>query len=340
MKKLKILLPYLLIFLGYAIFNIFNQINTQDIIHTSLFQILVDIILAVGLYGAVFGIDINEFKKNFKFIFNIVTIGVIFKVLFVGSIMYIFTNNPLSFLLATVIAQIDPVSVASLDNAKSKLSEKGKTILRAWAAFDDPITVVLAISISMIILSIQNSPLDILYNELRNILFASIIYIIYIIKTEKNNFFLNLLLLISFIVSIYFELFLAIAIIGLFLRPKLFFLDKIIYILFLIVSFIIGILINNGVNILDGIILGILTIIAQTVTTFILGKTLIQYDKYRLSLAQQSGITAITLSLFLSIKHDNIISTIIVAIITINILYIILNLILEKFIMKNKPVGT
>jgi len=336
MYKLKIILPYILIFIGYYLFSTFSQFKYDDFIHSKYFQVLIDMILVIGLYGAVYGINTNAFKENFKLIFSVITIGVIFKVIFVGTILFLLTDNPLSFLLATIIAQIDPVSVASLDNTKSKLTKQGKTILRAWASFDDPITVVLAISISMIILSIQTSPLSIFYTELYNLLLVFLIYIIYYFIKNKSSILLYVLLFFAFIFSIYFELFLAIAVIGLFLRPKLPFLDLLIYLLFLIVSFVIGVFINNGINLYEGVLYGVFTILAQVITTFILGRELIRCDKVRLSIAQQSGITAITLSLFLATKHDDIIPTIIVAIITINILYVIINFLTEKYFIKDK----
>ncbi|TMR15670.1 hypothetical protein ETD86_26755 [Nonomuraea turkmeniaca] len=46
-------------------------------------------------------------------------------------------------ILAVAVAQIDPLSVASV-MADNRLSDRAKTILGAWSSFDDPVTVILA----------------------------------------------------------------------------------------------------------------------------------------------------------------------------------------------------
>ena len=336
MKYLKLSIPYIFILLGYFSFS-FIEINTNTIIQTDIFQILIDTILVIGLYGAVYGINISDFKSSKRLIFNVITIGVVFKIVFTGLIMYLITGELISFLIATVLAQIDPVSVASLQESRNRLSRSGRTVLRAWASFDDPVTVILAVLFSMIVLGdIDNNStiLSILSIESLNLLFALCIFGLFRIL-PNNKYFLYVLLLLSLVVASFYELFLGIAIIGLFLRPKLSLLNDIVYVLYLVVSFTLGIMINGGVNIENGILYGFLIVISQALTTLILGRKLNKQDKYRLSFAQQSGITAITLALFLSISHNNIIPTVIVAIITINILYLILNKGLEMYCIKD-----
>ena len=304
---------------------------------SAIFDIFSSIALLIGLYGSVYGIERQKLLENKNIIGLAVTIGVILKILIIGLFLYIITGQILSFLLATIIAQIDPLSVSSLEN--NKLSPRGNSILSAWASFDDPMTIIISLWISSTIIGIQFDFIN-MFTTLGkdiflNFLLATITFLLYT-KIKNQNLYQLFLLMIVFLFSLVFKLFLGIAIVAIFLRPKI---DKEINFLIKIalayVSIIMGILIVGGVNVYEGIILGILTVIAQFITSWILTKDLLFTDRIQLSIAQQSGITAITLAVYFSHFNNMIVGTISIAIITINSLYFILNYIYTKYYMTD-----
>jgi hypothetical protein len=96
--------------------------------------------LALGLYVATAGID-NAVARHHKWLIGrVLTIGVGLKIVLIGAVMLIFGDWRL-LTLAPAMAQIDPLGVAALEE-RDRMSEQARTILGAWAAFDDPITVV------------------------------------------------------------------------------------------------------------------------------------------------------------------------------------------------------
>jgi len=299
--------------------------DVNDFIYHSIwFDTLSTFALLVGLYGSVYGINKNKLFENKNIIISAVTIGVVLKIFIIGVAFYGVTGHiAWSFLLATIIAQIDPLSVASLE--ESNLSERGNTILKAWASFDDPMTVIISVWISVLMVggdfNLVNLALDVFYN----ILFAYFIYIIYKKIKAKNQYQL-LLLFFAFIVAIPFKLFLGIAIVAIYLKPNIENeIEMVIKMALFYVSIVMGILIAHGINVIEGIFLGIFTILAQFITAWLLTKELEFKDRVQLSIAQQSGITAITLAVYFSNLDSGIVETIAVAILTINVLYFLLN---------------
>ena len=304
--------------LGLGLGTLFNL---DDFIYTSVwFEFLSTLALLIGLYGSVYGIDREKLLEEREIVFSAVTIGVVLKILIIGLLFYAVTDQiGWSFLLATIIAQIDPLSVASLE--ENRLSERGNTILRAWASFDDPMTVIISVWISTLIVggdfNLFNLGVDILYN----LLFAYGVYRLYQPIREKNRYQL-LLLFFAFIVALSFQLFLGIALIAIFLKPNIENeIESAIKMALFYVSVVMGILISHGLNVVEGVVLGVLTILAQVITSWLLTKELEIPDRIQLSIAQQSGITAITLAVYFSSLHPQVVETIAVAILTINLLY-------------------
>ncbi|WP_462189151.1 cation:proton antiporter domain-containing protein [Frankia sp. CcWB2] len=102
-------------------------------------------LLAVGLYGATLGIA-RAAWADIRRIALVVTVGVALKALLIGGVLALALGDPLYLLLGVVVAQIDPLSVATLTSG-SRMSERGQDLLRSWAAFDDPVTVLLTVSL-------------------------------------------------------------------------------------------------------------------------------------------------------------------------------------------------
>lgn len=109
-------------------------------------------LLAIGLYGSTYGISIKEARQNVRLILTAVTVGVFLKAFIIGSVMTLLLKNPFGYILGVMVAQIDPLSTAVLLRG-SRLSRKAKTILGAWASFDDPATVLMALYVPVLVAS-------------------------------------------------------------------------------------------------------------------------------------------------------------------------------------------
>lgn len=329
---------YILIFImtGFIIGYLFN---ITDISNSSWIVPISDISLAIGLYGSVYGIDLHKLNQNILVVFHAITVGVILKISIIGGVLWLYMDSPLAFLLASIIAQIDPLSTSALEKNKN-LSKDGETILRAWSSFDDPITIMISLWLAMF-LYIDSAPnfSEVILNSALtfylNVFMAVIVYFLWkYLRPLNRKFTCFSLLAISFFLAIYYELFLGLAIIALFVRPPLYGLeDKIIFMTLIVVSVILGLLLSNGVNLIIGIIIGVLTLLSHAIVAFFLTENMPVHDRFKLSIAHQSGITAISLSLYFMQYDSSIIEYTSVAIITINIGYIILNWITDNFVI-------
>jgi len=330
------------ILLGLFLSVLFQKqgINLSEIDYTYLTYSL----LAIGLYGGVYAIDLKEFRIHKKIIISAITIGVILKSLIIGGLLFFFTQNILSFLFGIIVAQIDPISVSHLlqKNKTKKLSKSGETILRAWSSFDDPMTVLLSIYLALPLLGTYIKGKDLsfdftsYFSELfYNLLFAAFIFILFKIfqkKFSQKKILEILLLVIIFCFVIYFKLMLSIALIALFFRPKISkTLDKAINFSLYISTILLGILLINGISFFIGFLLAIFTVLSQIIALFILMREFSQKDKVYLAFGQQNGITSIILAIIIESFYSGTISIIAPAIFFINSLYFILNHLADKY---------
>lgn len=331
MKKL---IELALITLGGYI--VFSATHERDFTHSPIYTYIIHTLLAIGLYGSVYGIDNSLIKGNRQIILNAITIGVFLKTLIIGSLVWVVTQNIYAFILGVVVAQIDPLSVAAIGKNK-QLSERGNTILSAWSSFDDPMTVILSIYLGNLVTdNVKGWNFDLIQgyatNLIFNLAFAFIIFVVHKV-TKKIKYLDYVILIIAFSFSIYLNYMLAIAIIGLFLRPYFnSYIDKTINIAFIASLLILGYLLSNGIDLKTGILLGFSAVIAQIVVGFILTYKLERNDRIYLALAQQNGITAIILALMFEPMFSGTVGIVAPAIFTINILYIINNNFLPKLL--------
>ncbi len=317
-----------------------NFLEVQDITKTSIYSIFVYTLLAIGLYGSVYNISIKEFRSNRLIVGQAITIGVLFKILFIGGFFYIFTNNPIALLLGVTVAQIDPLSVARLlNNEETRLSKNAQSILGAWASFDDPVTVLASVYIVGII-TVPTETASSAYFGIGiirylstfglNIILAAIIYILHRLFI-KHKYTTYLLLFPSFIIAIAFNLFLAIAIIGLFIRPKI---NRILPLLVNISLYssilVLGLLVGEGVAFVQGLILAFAATLAQIIAGFLVIGSLSRQDRFHLAFSQQNGITAIILALLFEQSLPGIVAIVAPAIFLINIGHVLLNILVDK----------
>lgn len=300
----------------------------------SWYHFFVTTLLAIGLYASTYGIDITEARKHLSIIVSAVTIGVLLKALIIGATLALLFNDPFFFILGVMVAQIDPLSVAVLMKGK-RLSAKAKAILGAWASFDDPITVILALYVPAAVAHFmhssqggsQNVESSLLAFAL-NIAFAGCALLIWLgaklfIKRAKNLKITAFgILALAFPVTIYYGWMLAIALVGLFIRPPIErFTTLAVTWALRIAAVLLGILLYSGVNIMAGLALGVAAYGAQVIVGLVLCRKLSSQDRWHIAFAQQNGITAIILSLLFEPFYPGTVAIVAPAILVINLLH-------------------
>ena len=317
-----------MVFLGWLIATNYNVSMLQN---GKYYPLLLNILLGVGLYASVRGIDTTIASRDKYTLLNAVTFGVLFKVIIIGSVIYLITGEPISFLLAVIVAQIDPLSVGSLTNKnEERLSKRGRNILLAWASFDDPVTVVLAVVIAKYLIGIDISFADTpWFIQSFNLIIPAIAYQIH--KFTNNNTIMSLLLLFIFIVSVYYGFMLAIAISALFVRPKLYIkVSHLVETAYIVSLIIFGTYLVGSIDIAKGLALAFGAIISQVIVSLILTWKLDTNDRVYLAFAQQNGVTAVILSLLFANAIEGIVPIVAVAIVTINVFHMVSFGMIEK----------
>ena len=318
------------ILLAFIVGLVAQKLFGLDILWISWIEVFIYSLLGLGLYGAVYGIEMKFLKENKTLVILAVTIWVIFKALFVGSLLYLVYPTPYSFLLGIVVAQIDPLSVAHLEKMRA-LSPRWEAVLRAWSSFDDPMTVLLVMYVWVQFIDkfhtdsgLSGYFTQMMYNF---VLFAAVFFAYFYTIFHKNKIYEIILLIVAFFVGIKFILMLAVASLGLFLRPDLQkALIKVVAIAFLLSVVILG----NAVEfswwaVQQGITLWVLAYCSQIVCGIVLTRWMSGQDRWGLSLAQFNGITSIILALFLELTIPGTTGIVVFAILTINAIYVILH---------------
>jgi NhaP-type Na+/H+ or K+/H+ antiporter len=329
----QLLYPILVALAGLGIASV---IDISDLPRQPYYEPFTYALLAVGLYGSVYGIHLEELQNHTKIVLQAVTIGVLLKTVVIGFALYLVTKQPVAFLIGLAVAQIDPLSVANLlQGGPSKLSSRAKTILGAWSSFDDPMTVLLSIYALYFFLphtatgSLLESVAPFFIGLAQNLLFVLVVYLIY--KYLKQNSTAMMFLLVAcFISAVVFQWMLGIAIIGFFLRPEIKRLPTIISAAFYIAVLLLGFLLVNGVFWLQGLALAIGAILAQIVIGLWLTRDLPRNERLYLAFAQQNGITAMILALFFEKDLTGTVGLVAPAIIFINLGYYFFNRVIFK----------
>ena len=313
---------------GALFATLFPTITITQLPH---YEFVLNTILGIGLYGAVHGINLKGFRTHQGLILRAITFGVLLKNIIIGGLMWIIFQTPLAFLLAIIVTQIDPLSVAHLIKKKSsKFSKSARTILSAWASFDDPMTVILALYVFLPMLQWKHFTVIEGFIQIGvNLLLALVIFVLWN-HFKRTNISQLFLLFFAFLISLWLQLLLAIAIVALFVRPRITYLPQIIHGAFLISAVILGSLIKfDPQSIIYGVTLGAIAFFAQGIATLIVAPKLKRIDKLFLSFAQYNGITSIILALIIAENIPQVLNIIGFAILTINGLYYGVNYVLE-----------
>lgn len=321
-------------------------------------------LLAIGLYSSTYGISIPEARRHLKLIVSAVTVGVLLKACIIGTIMSFVLQSPFGYILGIIVAQIDPLSTAALQNGK-RLSSRAKTILAAWSSFDDPITVILSLYLPVAIAvvtgmewhaiggTMQDAGIGAyLKNTGLNLAFAAAAFVLwYLVRrfTKARNYLVLILagaaaytlVALSFSVAIYFFWMLGIAVIGLFMRPDIEnIIGRAVQWSLCLAAVLLGVLMAGDINLGAGLTLGLAAYGAQCMVGYILCWDLPIKDRLHISLAQQNGITAIILALLFEPYYPGTIAIVGPAILVVNTLHRGLNYVLDAHVTHDTPALT
>ncbi len=336
--------------LGYAVARVAGMGEVAD---SPIYLQAITTLLALGLYGSASGIP-RAVYRDLGTVVLAVTLGVLLKTALIAGVMYALFRDPTALVLGIAVAQIDPLSVSAL-LGRSRMSERGKGLLLAWASFDDPITALLTVYLSAWALAATPGGAggvaaavlgdtgigSYLVNIGRNLGFVLVVWLGLLVVRRwasrrpaqaplqarpwvRAGSIAVVALLVG--VASWQFLLLGIALIGLFLRldePVV--LDRAISVAFALATFALGVLLLGGVQIVPGLALGAAAFGAQIVVGWLIARRMTRTDRVYLALGQQNGITAILLALALEPSFPDAVAIVAPAILTVNVLHIVTN---------------
>ncbi|MFC4050619.1 hypothetical protein ACFOY4_13060 [Actinomadura syzygii] len=337
-------------------------VHPHDLAGSARYSLLAGFLLAVGLYGSTHAIELGALRRDVRGVLVAVTLGVVLKATLIAGVMLLAFHEARYLVLGIAVAQIDPLSVAAM-RAGSRMSERAKALLFAWASFDDPVTVLLALYFSILAFRLSGrdgSPragpsgsglsaylVDLGWNV---VLVAGALLVFLALRAlrrrvgsdgEGGGRGVDLLSLVAlaaiFLVAADSMLMLAVAVTGLFFRVGAYagLIDRAVSVAFLIASFALGLLLVDGVDPLPALVLGCAAFGAQALISLlvvpVLKHGLSRRDRVHLALGQQNGITAIILALALEPDFRGTVGIVAPAILVVNVLHYASNGILNRF---------
>lgn len=294
--------------------------------------------LTLGLYSSVAGIDLTAVQSRRRIAIIVVTIAVPLQILATGAVMYLIYPVGLSFLLAVAITQIDPLSVDTLLQDKESMSPEAKGLLRIWASFDDPVTVLFGFLILLPLVTGQTaasagfgSSALLMYIGL-NTLPALAVWLLQKNTAVLNNPLISTPLLIALLALAFItQSYLLAALLGLILRPLPDnYLNSTTALLYHIIVFIVGMaMFSHSTDLWVGIRLGTLLamvefFVIQPLTAVIVFNGTVN-DVFRIAYSQQNGLTTLLMGIAFQTLGQDVLYILLPAIIIVNILNLIVN---------------
>jgi NhaP-type Na+/H+ or K+/H+ antiporter len=341
---------YIFIIGGLALAAIFNF---QGIQNSQWYLLTVATLLAAGLYSSTYGISIQEAKTNVRLILKAITVGVFLKAFIVGTLLTLILKDPFGYILGIIVAQIDPLSTAALMKGR-RMSKRAKSILSAWASFDDPMTVIMSLYVPVLLAAVVGMEWKAASGSMQemglagylaetgiNLLFAAGIFVLWRLMkrhSKATNYVVLALVALGMYglvlgalsVAVYYFWMLGIAVLGLFMRPPIeSALSHVVRWALNMAAILLGILLINGINIWTGIALGFAAYSAQVIVGLLLTRKLSRKDRLHIAFAQQNGITAIILALLFESYYPGTIAIVAPAIVVINVIHFVANKILD-----------
>lgn len=293
-------------------------------------------LLAIGLYSSTYGICAHEVRHHMRIVVLAVTVGVLAKAALIAVVLWVFFRDPAYLVLAIAVAQIDPLSTAAAA-AGSRLSERAKSVLAAWASFDDPITMLLTVYLSALALRVMGDPssgalargglFSFGANVIANLVFAAVVVLLWWVWSRISSGAVRTagqiaVVVAALAVGVWQFLMLGVAIVGLVARPRISgWIDRITRAAFVAAAVALGFLLVGGLSPVPGLVLGLAAFFAQVVVGLILTGGLTRKDRTYIAFAQQNGITAIVLVLLLEPEFPGTAAVVAPAILVINTLH-------------------
>ncbi|WP_078863755.1 hypothetical protein [Streptomyces sp. AcH 505] len=306
-------------------------------------------LLAVGLYGSTYGIDIKALRADLAGVLAAVTLGVVLKAALIAGVMVLAFGRPEYLVLGIAVAQIDPLSVAALGRS-GQMSDRARSLLTAWASFDDPMTVLLTLYAAgyAYTASGRTGVPAVTGGGTRGYatglaLNAALLAVVLLLwwagrkaapalaaapRGRRAGLLLaGLLVVTMLLVAAGNMLMLAVAVAGLVVRTAAF--DKIlgraVTGAFLAAFLALGLFLAQGVRLWPGLLLGVSAFAAQAVVALLVMPLFVRgldrRDRIALGLAQQNGITAVLIALTLERDFPGTVAVVGPAVVTVNLLY-------------------
>ncbi len=317
------------------------------------------LLLAVGLYGSTYGIDLADLRRDLRGVVAAVTLGVVLKAGLVSGVMVLAFDRPEYLILGIVVAQIDPLSVAALSR-DGHMSQRARSLLTAWASFDDPMTVLLTLYVagyaytaaghagtpSVVGGGARGYALGLVLNAL---LLAGALLLWWVggrlwpARARKGGEapgepepessrrpatpLAALLVVAMLLLAAANMLMLSVAVAGLFLRATVFArpLARAVAGAFLLATAVLGLFVAQGVSFAPGLLLGASAFAAQAVVAMLLMplfvRGLSRRDRILLGIGQQNGLTAVLLALTLERDFPRTVGIVAPAVVTVNLLH-------------------
>jgi hypothetical protein len=285
------------------------------------------VLLAIGLYGAVAGIHLDELRASRRLVLKAVTAGVIVKWLLIGGAFWLYFRHPYAFILGLAVTQIDPLSVAHLlGDPRHPLSARGRTILAAWSSFDDPVTVMLILLLVPLVVIDPSVPASesLAGYGVSLVLTAALVLAALLLNrfARGSRTAAAAILVAAMAAAVALNLMLVPAVLGLFIRlPWKRTLAGAVSGALVVATLLLGATFTSGIDPVSGLILGAAAFLAQAVVAAALTRGLPRSDRVGLALAQQNGITAIILALWIERTYPGAVAILGPAIVVVNLLH-------------------
>ncbi|MFC9126512.1 hypothetical protein ACFT4A_06675 [Streptomyces sp. NPDC057099] len=332
--------------------------DPSRLVGTTGYVFVTGLLLALGLYGSTYGIELADLRRDLRGVVAAVTLGVVLKAAIVSGVMVWAFDRPQYLILGIVVAQIDPLSVTALGRDKH-MSRRARSLLTAWASFDDPMTVLLTLYVAGYAYTAAGHPgapsvvgggargyaLGLAFNAL---LLAGALALWWaggrlwparrarkesaepgeLDRPRRPVTPLGALLVVAMLVLAAANmLMLAVAVAGLFLRARAFArpLARAVTSAFLLATALLGLFAAQGVSLGPGVLLGASAFGAQAVVAVLLMplfvRGLSRRDRILLGIGQQNGLTAVLLALTLERDFPKMVGIVAPAVVTVNLLH-------------------
>jgi hypothetical protein len=303
-------------------------------------------LLAVGLYGSAYGITRPEARGDVYRVIAAITVGVVGKAAFVAGVLALCFHHRDYLVLAVAMAQIDPLSVSALLESRD-MSPRAKSLLAAWASFDDPVTTILVVYAGATWLDgatgIAAGTTAYGGTLLLNLALLAVAAGLWLalrphrltraagvpVGRGRNAARVAGLLALA-AVAVWRFLMLGLALSALFFRPALGrWIGRAANLSLVLATLLLGLLLAGGVDLKVGAVLGCATFTAQMLVGALVTWGYPARDRAALCLSQQNGITAIILALLLQPLVPSAVAVTAPAILVVNVLHLTANSLLQ-----------